>query len=78
MGQTGASFAAPCVAGVAALVIAVNPSLSWQEVIDAITKSSCDPDLQNKQWDPKIGWGRLNALRAVQAAKLTPHSTPAK
>jgi subtilisin family serine protease len=65
-GQTGTSYAAACVAGVAALILSVNNNLRWNEVVDIII-NSCDPLDQNKKWDPKIGWGRLNALRAVES-----------
>jgi len=62
----GTSFSAPIVAGAAALVIAVNPSLSGSQVQD-ILKQSAD-DLGSAGWDSSYGWGRVNAYKAVLAA----------
>jgi subtilisin family serine protease len=66
--QSGTSYAAPCVAGVAALVLSANSDLTWKQVNDII-EGSCDPVIQGKQWDRKVGWGRLHAARAVNAAR---------
>ena len=62
----GTSLSAPIVAGVAALVISVNPSLTGAQVQD-ILKRSAD-DLGAPGWDPSYGWGRVNAYKAVLAA----------
>jgi hypothetical protein len=70
--QTGASLAAPCVAGVAALVLSFRPKLALTDLVKVITEMSCDPDIQNKQWNQYVGWGRLNAERAVGAASKFP------
>jgi subtilisin-like proprotein convertase family protein len=70
----GTSSACPGAAGVAALVLAVNPALRWQEVRD-ILRRACDRiDPQGGQYNaqgrsPKYGHGRLNALRAVELAR---------
>ena len=63
---TGTSFAAPIVAGVAALVISAKPSLTAQQVQD-ILKQNAD-DLGTPGWDSSYGWGRVNAARSVAAA----------
>ena len=69
----GTSSACPGAAGVAALVMARNPSLRWDEVKD-ILKQSCDQiDRSGGQYDssghsPFYGYGRLNALTAVNLA----------
>ncbi len=69
----GTSSACPGAAGVAALVIARNPDLGWQQVKD-ILKNCCDQiDTQNGSYDqnghsPLYGYGRLNAKRAVELA----------
>lgn len=69
----GTSSACPGVAGVAALVIARNPNLRWDEVKDII-KRSCDQiDTAGGQYDqnghsPFYGFGRVNAKTAVQLA----------
>src|ERR1044071_3972067 len=62
----GTSFSAPIVAGIAALVMSVNPNLSAAQVQD-ILKQSAD-DLGPAGWDTHYGWGRVNAARAVCAA----------
>lgn len=62
----GTSFAAPVVAGVAALMLSVNPSLTPGQVQDLL-KQNAD-DLGAAGWDPVFGSGRVNAARAVAAA----------
>lgn len=69
----GTSSACPGAAGVAALVVARNPELNWQQVKE-ILKHCCDPiDVDNGNYDdnghsPLYGYGRLNAKRAVELA----------
>jgi subtilisin family serine protease len=69
----GTSSACPGVAGVAALVIARNPNLRWDEVKDVL-KRSCDRiDPAGGQYDenghsPLYGFGRVNAKKAVELA----------
>jgi len=73
----GTSFSAPIVAGVAALVMAANPSLSSDQVQNVL-KASAD-DLGPVGWDPQYGWGRVNAQKAVNLALNTvgaPAPTP--
>lgn len=65
----GTSLAAPIAAGVAALVISVNPGLTAAQVQDLL-KQNAD-DLGAIGWDTTFGSGRLNAARAVQAARPT-------
>jgi thermitase len=63
---SGTSFSAPIVAGVATLVLSVNPNLTGPQVQD-ILKNNAD-DLGSHGWDASYGWGRVNAARAVAAA----------
>jgi subtilisin family serine protease len=63
----GASLAAPCVAGVAALVLATNDSLTAQQVAEII-QDKCNRSDGVNEWRERRGWGRLNALEAVTAA----------
>jgi hypothetical protein len=66
---TGTSFAAPTAAGVAALVLSVNPGLSADEVV-GVMKATCDRlPAQVGVKDDKHGAGRVNAARAVEAAQ---------
>jgi subtilisin-like proprotein convertase family protein len=75
----GTSSACPGAAGVAALVLSVNPALRWNEVKD-LFKRACDRiDPQGGGYDanghsPKYGYGRLNARTAVELAKPQPQS----
>lgn len=79
----GTSSSCPVVAGVAALILSANPRLTAREVkqilqqtADKITDPAVDPQLGNRygtydqqghsQW---FGYGRVNAHRAVMAAK---------
>ncbi len=79
----GTSSACPLVAGVAALVLSVNPELTardvrqiLQETTDKITDSTADPQLglQKGTYDANghsqwFGYGKVNALKAVRAAQ---------
>ena len=75
----GTSSACPGAAGVAALVISVNPGLTAAEVREVL-KQACDRiDPQNGAYDPGghsrlYGFGRLNAARAVELARPQPAS----
>lgn len=69
----GTSSSCPGAAGVAALVIARNPELRWEQVKE-LMKQSCDKiDPSGGQYDgaghsPLYGYGRLNARTAVERA----------
>jgi thermitase len=71
--SSGTSFAAPIAAGVAALVLAVCPRLSWQDV-RKILRDTCDkiggPGVvyDSTGHNDHYGFGRVNAGRAVRRA----------
>jgi thermitase len=62
----GTSFASPIAAGVAGLMLSVNPHLANKEVL-SILKSTAER--AGTEPDAYIGWGRVNAYRAVLAAE---------
>jgi subtilisin family serine protease len=69
----GTSSACPGAAGVAALILSRNPVLRWEQVRE-LMKQCCDRiDTAGGSYDSsghstKYGYGRLNALKAVELA----------
>jgi len=75
----GTSSACPGAAGVVALILSVNPALTWLEVRDVLKGASDRIDPRGGQYDAaghsdKYGFGRLNALTAVALAAPQPQS----
>jgi subtilisin family serine protease len=70
----GASLSAPHVAAIAALVIALRPDLSADEVLALIASTATD--LGDAGRDPVYGYGLVNAFAAATAA--VPERMPAK
>jgi serine protease len=66
----GTSMAAPHVAGVAALMLAEDPTLTPAEVESALTSTASD--LETTGFDESTGWGLVDAYRAVQAVQIGP------
>ncbi|MEO7245396.1 MAG: S8 family serine peptidase, partial [Rubrivivax sp.] len=62
----GTSFSAPIAAGVAALVMAANPSLSAPQVENILFTTAVDLGAAGR--DIYFGYGRVNAAAAVSAA----------
>ncbi len=65
---SGTSFAAPQVAGAAALVIAANPLLRADEVAQILKESASGRGL----WTPSLGYGILDVAAAVARAQGRP------
>ena len=63
---SGTSFSSPLTAGVVALMMSVNPSLSPTQ-IGSLLEANAD-DLGAAGYDTAYGYGRVNAYRAVSAA----------
>ncbi len=61
---TGTSFAAPAVAGVATLLI--DAGVTDPRAIKALLVNTADPVGQAAGWDPRAGWGHVNAARAFE------------
>lgn len=69
----GTSSSCPGVAGTAALILSVNPELTWQEVKNIIKETADKIDIKNGKYDPLghsiyYGYGRVNAEKAVKKA----------
>jgi subtilisin family serine protease len=67
---SGTSFAAPEVAGAAALVWAANPLLTAAQVAKVLKQSAVGTN-----WSFDVGWGRLDAAAAVRLALRTKGAT---
>ncbi len=63
----GTSFSSPYVAGTAALLATLRPDLFATDLKCILEMSADDVGAPGK--DPEHGWGRLNARRAVEAAR---------
>jgi subtilisin family serine protease len=59
----GTSMSAPHVAGVVALMLQANPTLSVEEVRQSLIEST-----GRSYWDEKTGWGKVDALNAIRGA----------
>jgi subtilisin family serine protease len=74
--DSGTSMAAPHVAGVAALMLSVNPALTGQQVRNIIKSTAnknlpgvtfaTTPGRPNGTWNSHVGHGLVNAFRAVE------------
>jgi len=62
---SGTSTAAPYVAGVAALMLTVNPSLSAVDIGSMMNSTATDLTT-TPGWDTSTGWGIVNAFSAVE------------
>ena len=66
-GWSGTSFSSPVTSGVVSLMASANTSLSNAQLVDLLLKNS--DDIGAAGYDVYYGNGRVNALRAVTAAK---------
>ncbi|MBU1983511.1 S8 family serine peptidase, partial [bacterium] len=68
----GTSGACPVAAGVCALILSVNPSLTPDQVQTVLQNTAQDlvgdPAEDIAGWDQYMGWGRVNAYQAVLSA----------
>ena len=63
----GTSFAAPFVAGQAALLYAKNPGANWSDIKDAIMLSAVNVDAQNPGMEGNLGAGLIDLAAALNA-----------
>jgi hypothetical protein len=68
----GTSFAAPLVAGTAALLFAINPCFTNEQIEYILKTSAVNIDSLNPTYAGLLGAGRLNAFAAVQLAASYP------
>lgn len=77
----GTSLSAPMVAGVAALILSKNPTLTRKQVVDIIEQTATKlpaytadyatvPDRPNGTWYEKSGYGLLNAHEVIKKTPL--------
>lgn len=73
--NSGTSFAAPQVSGVATLMLSVNPSLSPSDIrqilIGTCQKLTNTYTFNSNGWNNEVGYGLINAYAAVCAAKAS-------
>lgn len=75
-GMQGTSMASPLVAGVAGLILSVNPSMTNVQVRNCITSTADNINSVNSGYTGQIGSGRVNALAAVQCAQSSASVAP--
>lgn len=71
----GTSAATPMVSGVAALMLAANPNLTWRDVQQVLARTARQNDPTDSEWafnfglfhNPKYGFGVVDAAAAVNA-----------
>lgn len=63
---SGTSAASPVAAGIAALILSANPSLTPEQVVATIENSA--DDIGSNGFDETSGYGRVNAYRSLIAA----------
>lgn len=71
--MSGTSMSSPAATGVVALMLQANPELRYDQVRDIICKTARNDDktgplVARDSADVRWGWGKIDALRAVNAA----------
>jgi hypothetical protein len=67
-GWSGTSIASPMITGAAGLMLAANPGLSRETLVQYLLSTADPIDSVNPLYRGELGVGRVNADRAVQAA----------
>lgn len=73
---SGTSMASPMVAGLAGLVLSLNPDMPQQQVKDCILNSADDISASNPAYPGQLGSGRINAHAAVLCAQALVNAPP--
>lgn len=74
---SGTSMASPMAAGLAGLILSVNPDLPQAQVIDCLISTADNIDGANPSFINQLGSGRINAYEAVLCAQATVNAPPA-
>ena len=74
--QTAVSAASPIVTGVIALMLEVDPALTPDEIKDILQASARTDSFTGTTPNEIWGYGKLDALAAIEATFLTLHTTP--
>ena len=67
---SGSSFAAPMVSGTIGLMLSIRPCLTNEEIITILRMSSDDIYTSNPAYIGQLGWGRLNAGKALELTEM--------
>jgi len=69
--KQGTSMASPMVAGLAGLMLSINPSLSPSDIKTCLYNSADNIDAANPSFIGQLGAGRINALAAMNCVAAT-------
>lgn len=68
---SGTSMACPLVAGLAGLIVSINPNLTPAQIENCLESTADNIDASNSSYIGRLGAGRINALNAVNCAAAT-------
>ncbi|MGA1941339.1 S8 family peptidase [Arcobacter sp. YIC-310] len=73
---SGTSFAAPTTSGLVALILSVNPNLTFDQVRNILISTTdkiggSNADYTTGNFDTKRAYGKINAKKAIEAAQAT-------
>ncbi|HXT11588.1 MAG TPA: S8 family serine peptidase [Candidatus Angelobacter sp.] len=69
---SGTSYSAPVFAGVAAVLMSINPTLGPDDVIGILKATAYQPDgWPSGQWNEFYGWGRIDFASAASVTEAT-------
>ena len=74
--KQGTSMASPMVAGLAGLMLSLNPSLSPEDVKTCILSTADDIESANPSYVGELGAGRINAFQAMNCVSATLNWAP--
>lgn len=74
--KQGTSMASPMVAGLAGLMLSLNPGLPVDDVVNCILNTADDIDPVNPSYTGELGSGRINALAAMNCVAATLNLPP--